>query len=84
MLFTDAYKEGLGGVLLQDGQVICYISKKLRRHEENYATHDLEVLSILYSFRVWTHYLIERKFELKIDHYGLQYIFTQSNLNTRQ
>jgi hypothetical protein len=76
MLFTDASKEGLGGFFLQDGRVICYISRKLRRHEENYATHDLEFLSIVYSLRVWTHYLIGRKFELKIDHCGLQYIFT--------
>jgi hypothetical protein len=39
--FTYASKEGLGGVLMQDGQVIAYISRKLRKHEENYVTHDL-------------------------------------------
>ena len=40
LVCTDAFKEGLGGVLMQDGQVIAYISRKLRRHEKNYATHD--------------------------------------------
>jgi hypothetical protein len=55
---TDAFKEGLGGVLMQDSQVIAYISRKLRKHEENYTKHDLDLLSIMYAMRVWRHYLI--------------------------
>ena len=39
----DACKEGLGGVLSQNGFVICYESKKLKEHEKNYATHNLEL-----------------------------------------
>jgi hypothetical protein len=50
LVCTDASKEGLGRVLMQDGRVIAYISRKLRRHEENYATHDLELLAIVYAF----------------------------------
>jgi hypothetical protein len=38
LVCTDASKEGLGRVLMQDERVIAYISRKLRRHEENYAT----------------------------------------------
>jgi hypothetical protein len=41
LVCTDASKEALGRVLMQDGRVITYISRKLRRHEENYAMHDL-------------------------------------------
>jgi hypothetical protein len=55
---TDASKEGLGGVLMQDGRVIAYFSRKLRRHEENYAMHDLELLAIVYALKVWRHYLV--------------------------
>jgi hypothetical protein len=40
---TDACKEGLGGFLDQNGFVICYESRKLKEHEKNYATHDLEL-----------------------------------------
>jgi hypothetical protein len=58
LVCTDASKEGLGGVLMQDGRVIAYISRKLRKHEENYAMHDLELLAIVYALRVWRHYLI--------------------------
>ena len=79
LVCTNACKEGLGKVLMQDDQVIAYISRKLRRHEENYA-HDLELSAIVYAFIVWRNYLIERKFELKTVHYRLQHIFTQSDL----
>jgi hypothetical protein len=58
LVCTDASKEGLGGVFMQDGRVIAYISRKLKRHEENYVMHDLELLAIVYALRVWRHYLI--------------------------
>ena len=37
---TDACGQGLGGFLMQDNHVICYESRKLKEHENNYATHD--------------------------------------------
>jgi hypothetical protein len=76
LVFTDASKEGLGRVLMQDDQVIAYILRKLRSHEENYAMHDLELLDIVYALIFWRHYLIGWKFKLKMDHCGLQHIFT--------
>jgi hypothetical protein len=78
---TDASKEGLGGVLMKDSRVIAYILRKIRRHEEKYETHDLELLAIVYSLKVWRHYLVGRIFELNMDHYGLHHIFTQRDLN---
>jgi hypothetical protein len=44
-------------------------------------THDLELLSIVYALKVWRHYLVGRKFELKTNICGLQHIFMQSDLN---
>jgi hypothetical protein len=80
LVCIDASKEGLGGLLMREGRVIAYISRKLRRNEENYATRDLELLEIFYALRVWRHYLIRQQFELKTNHSGLQHIFTQSDL----
>ena len=57
LVWTDASKEGLGRVLMQNGQVIAYISRKLRRHEENYGMHVWE-LAIVYALRFWRHYLV--------------------------
>jgi len=50
LMCTDAYKEGLGGVFMQEGRVIFYASRKLNEHEINYVTHDLELVSIVHAF----------------------------------
>jgi hypothetical protein len=81
---TNAGNEGLGGVLSQNGFMIFYESRNLKDPERNYATHDLELAAIVHSLRKWRHYLMGKRFELRIDHNGLQYLFDQPNLNARQ
>lgn len=44
----DTCNEGLGGVLNQEGHVISYESRKLKIHENNYATYNLELAVIIY------------------------------------
>jgi hypothetical protein len=83
-LCIDACKEGLGGVLSQEGFVVCYESQKLKEHEKNYATHDLELVTIVHTLRKWRHYLMGKRFELRTDHNGLKYLFDQPTLNARQ
>ena len=41
VICTDACKEGLGGVLIQENYIVAYESRKIKEHEKNYATHDL-------------------------------------------
>jgi hypothetical protein len=55
---TDASKQGLGAVLMQDGGVIAYASRKLKKHEELYATHDLELAAVMLALKLWRHYLV--------------------------
>jgi hypothetical protein len=50
---VDANKEGLGGILTQQGHVICYKSCKLKEHERNYVTHDLELVVVIRSLKMW-------------------------------
>ncbi|GJZ75085.1 putative reverse transcriptase domain-containing protein [Tanacetum coccineum] len=47
VVYSDASYSGLGCVLMQRGKVIAYASRKLKKHEENYPTHDLEFMAVL-------------------------------------
>jgi hypothetical protein len=84
LVCTDACKEGLGGFLNQNGFVICFESKKLKEHESLYATHDLELASIIHALKKWRHYLMGKRFELRTDHNGLKYLVDQPTLNSGQ
>ena len=42
-VYCDASHQGLGCVLMQEGKVIAYASRQLKKHEINYPTHDLEM-----------------------------------------
>jgi hypothetical protein len=55
---TDASKKGLGAVLMQDGGVIAYVSRKLKKHEEIYTTHDLELVVVMLALKLSRHYLV--------------------------
>ena len=57
---TNACKEGLGGVLMKNINVIFYESIKLKEHEINYDTHELELEFIVHALRMWRHYLMGR------------------------
>jgi hypothetical protein len=83
-VYCDSSGTGLGGVLMQEGRVISYTSRQLRRHEEHYPTHDLELVAIVMALRTWRHYLLGNVVHIYMDHKSLKYIFTQPDLNMRQ
>ena len=80
-MYYDASRVGLGCVLMQNGKVIAYASRQLRRHELNYPTHDLEMAEVIFSLKIWRHYLYGEKCEIYTDHKSLQYIQQQRYLN---
>jgi hypothetical protein len=57
-IYCDASKQGLGCVLMQEGHVIAYASYQLRKHEQNYPTHDLELAAVIHARKTWRHYLL--------------------------
>jgi hypothetical protein len=83
-IYCYASRQGLGCVLMQDGQVVSYASHQLRKHEENYPTHDLELAAVVHALKIWRHYLIGHRCEIYSDHKSLKYIFMQNDLNLRQ
>ncbi|XP_071924797.1 uncharacterized protein [Coffea arabica] len=65
-VYTDASKEGLGCVLMQNRKVIAYASRKLKTHEQNYPTHDLELAAVVFALKKWRHYLYGVTFEANV------------------
>ncbi|WVZ48652.1 hypothetical protein U9M48_000073 [Paspalum notatum var. saurae] len=84
IVYCDASGDGLGCVLMQEGKVIAYASRQLRKHELNYPTHDLELAAVVHALKIWRHYLYGQRCEIYTDHKSLKYIFTQNELNMRQ
>ena len=83
-VYRDALKDELGCVLMQSGRVVAYSSRQLKKHEQNYPTHDMELAAIVFALKIWCHYLYVEQFEVFSDHKSLKYIFTQRDLNIRQ
>jgi hypothetical protein len=68
---------------MQDGKVLSYASRRLRKHEENYPTHDMELATVVHALKIWRHYHIDHRSEIYSYHKRHKYIFTQTDLNLR-
>ncbi|GKD04024.1 putative reverse transcriptase domain-containing protein, partial [Tanacetum coccineum] len=84
VVYCDASKQGFGCVLMQRGKVIAYATRQLKIHENNYTTHDLELVTVVFALKNWRHYLYGMKSVIYTDNKSLQYIFDQKELNMRQ
>lgn len=62
LVCTNDFKRGLGGILMQEGHVVCYESRILNGHEQNYVTHDIELEVIKNALKMWKHYIFSMKF----------------------
>ena len=62
VVYCDASNQGLGCVLMQRGKVIAYASQQLKVHENNYTTHDLELVVVVFSLRSWRHTIGQKKY----------------------
>jgi hypothetical protein len=51
-IYCDASRLGLGCVLMQEGRVVAYASRQLRKHELNYPTHDLELAAVVHALKI--------------------------------
>jgi hypothetical protein len=70
-------------VLMEDGPVVAYALRQLRKQEEDYLTLDLELAVVVHALKIWRYYFIEKRCKLYTDHKNLEYIFTQLDLNLR-
>ena len=87
VLETDASSDGLGAVLLQEGEdgklhPIAYGSQSLTKAERNYHSGKTEFLALKWAVTDhFKEYLIYQPFVVRMDNNPLTYLFTTPNLD---
>ena len=84
MVYSDVSRQGLGCVLMKHGKVVAYASRQLKSDEQNYLTHDLELVVVVFALKTWRHFLFSETCEIFTDHKSLKYLFSQNELNMRK
>ena len=54
--YCDAFRVGLGCVLMQGCKVITYASGQHKVHKKNDPTHNLELVVLVFAQKLWRHY----------------------------
>jgi hypothetical protein len=48
----DTFGQGLGCVHIQEGHIVAYASRQLRKHGEKYLTHDLKLATVVHALKI--------------------------------
>ena len=81
---TDASSTAIGAILLQDGRLIAFESKKLNRARQNYSSYERELFAIVHALKQWRHYLYGASFEVVFDHESIKWFTNQTDLKGRK
>lgn len=75
MIETDAFRSGIGAVLMQMSHPLACISKVLSPRHQALSVYDRESFAILFAIKKWHHYLVGRHFIIKTYHQALKHLF---------
>lgn len=75
---------GFRVVLMHRVHVISYDLRQLKPHEANYPKHDLRLAGMVFSLKIWIHYLYRVSCTMYTNHKSLMYLVHQPNLNMWQ
>ena len=65
-------------------RLITCMSRKMNYAQNNYSTHERELLALVLCLKQWRHYLLGPKVIASIDNVSLKYLKTQASLTPRQ
>ncbi|GJW94957.1 putative reverse transcriptase domain-containing protein [Tanacetum coccineum] len=84
VVYWDASIKRLVRTNAENKDYWAHASRQLKIHEKNYTTHDLELGAVVFTLKIWRHYLYGTKCVVFTDHKSLQHILDQKDLNIRQ
>ena len=71
----DTSKQGLGAVLLQEGQPVMYISRTLTETKQRYSNIECELLAVVFVLERLNHYIAGYRVKVETDHEPLTSIW---------
>jgi hypothetical protein len=75
---TDACHDGIGAVLMQQGQPIAFLSKALGEKHKTLSIYEKEFLALIMAVERWRPYLQRQEFIILTDHKSLAYLNEQN------
>lgn len=77
-LSVDASSEGLGAVILQEGQPVAFGSRSLTECQKRYAQIEKELLAIVFGCEKFNQYIYGKSVHVESDHKPLETVFKKS------
>ncbi len=83
-IHSDAFDFAIGGILVQDGRLVAFESKKLNEMEQRWPTHEKEMWAVIHCFKTWGHYIGSKDVVVWTDNVSLKYFAIQPKLSLKQ
>ncbi|KAF3662453.1 hypothetical protein FXO37_12442 [Capsicum annuum] len=81
---TDASNKAVGGVLVQEGHLVAFESRKLSDAEQRYSTHENEMVAVVHCLQTWKVYLLDTRFTVRIDNVANTFFETHKKLSPKK
>ncbi len=82
-IHSDASDFAIGGILMQDGRLVAFESKKLSETKRRWPTHEKEMWAVIHCPKTWGHYIGPKDVVVWIDNVTLKYFATQPKLSSK-
>jgi hypothetical protein len=75
-IHSDASDFAIGGILVQEGRLVAFESKKLSETERRWPTHEKEMWAVMHCLKTWGHYISSKDVVVWTDNVTLKYFAT--------
>lgn len=84
IIYNDASKNELGCMFMQNNKVIAYAFWQLKEFEKNYPTYYLKLVAMVFSLKIWKHYLYGKRCQIYTNYKTLNIFLHKKDMNMWQ